>query len=213
MIALLATSGLLFVNPVQANETIPDSFTQEMVRDVDLFTEEQMAEWNVEAPKPIEADSKEYTRAPLGSWSTRPGIIVVRDGKVSGIISVGHAGIMGAGNRHTYIIEANLLDGVQAKRKRWDDANQVWQLNVKNTSAEQDSAAAKWAMAQIGKYYNTNFNDIWNRERFYCSQLVWAAYRDTSGSGADLSSSLYGVAIHPYELRDHPNTLVIYRKK
>lgn len=120
---------------------------------------------------------------------------------------------MGTGNRHSYIIESNPADGVQAKRKTWGDANQVWQLEVRNTTLAQDRAAAQWAANQIGKGYNYNFYDVWNRNRFYCSQLVWAAYRDTVGPRADISLNDYGAAIHPYELRDHSNTAVIYRKK
>ncbi|HEM2750017.1 TPA: hypothetical protein U1344_000331 [Streptococcus suis] len=211
--AFLAALCLASTQIAHAEDLSAFSSSQEIVHDYDLFTEEQMAEWNVEVPKPIEADSKDYTRAPVGSWSTRAGVIVVSDATSSGVITHGHAGIMGTGNRHSYIIESNPADGVQAKHKTWPKANQVWQLEVRNTTLAQDRAAAQWAANQIGKPYNFNFYDVWRRDRFYCSQLVWAAYRDTVGSKADISLNDYGAAIHPFELRDHSNTAVIYRKK
>ncbi|HFR3504154.1 hypothetical protein HO565_04745 [Streptococcus suis] len=209
----LATLCLTSTQIAHAEDLSALSSSQEIVHDYDLFTEEQMAEWNVEVPKDVEADTKDYTRAPMGSWSTRAGVIVVTDAKVSGIITTGHAGIMGTGKKHEYIVESNPKDGVQAKNKTWGNSNQVWQLGIRSTSVAQDRAAAAWAVDKIGKPYNFNFSDVWNRNRFYCSQLVWAAYRDTAGPSADISLNDYGAAIHPYEFLKHSNTSVIYRKK
>lgn len=213
VITSIVTTSLLSICTVQANESLPMPVGQEMVCDVDLFTEEQMAEWNLEEPKNVEVDPKDYVRSPIGVWSTRPGVICINDARSSGVITHGHAGIIGIGRSANKIIESNLLDGVQAKRSRWQDANQVWQLTVKSTTVAQDEKAASWADAQIGKPYNINFYDVWRRDSFYCSQLVWAAYRDTVGPSADISLNDYGPAIHPFELRDHSNTKIIYRKK
>ncbi|HFI0264013.1 TPA: hypothetical protein ACGOU9_000407 [Streptococcus suis] len=71
--AFLATLCLTSTQIAHAEDLSALSSSQEIVHDYDLFTEEQMAEWNIEVPKPIEADSKDYTRAPVGSWSTRAG--------------------------------------------------------------------------------------------------------------------------------------------
>ena len=189
------------------------------------YSPEQVATWNAETPKPIEGDWKVGTipngsgavqEAAVGSWSWRDGVICVTDGKVSGIINTGHAGIVAPAPYYYATIEAFPNNGVRVHYGSWATKyrNQtVWQLGVKSTSVAQDQQAANWAVRQIGKPYNSNFFDVWTRSKFYCSQLVWAAYRDTAGPSADISLNDYGAAIHPFELRDHPNTAIIYRNR
>lgn len=186
-----------------------------MVTESDLFTPEQIAEWEKETPKPIRSDPKNYERARLGSWSWRPGLVVVTDAKMSGIINHGHAGITGSHPYYGAIIESNPSTGVYAHLGTWekDHNGQIWQLGVTTTSVAEDKAVAERAAGQIGKPYNWNFYDVWRRDRYYCSQLVWASFRDIAGNKADISLNDWGAAIHPFELRDHPNTWLLYRRK
>ena len=187
------------------------------------YSPEQVAIWNAETPKPIEGDWKvEATsgsgavrEAAVGSWSWRDGVICITDAKLSGIINHGHAGIVAAAPYYYAVIEANPGTGVKPHYGSWVTkySGQVWQVGVKSTSVAQDQKAAQWAARQIGKPYNWEFYNVWTRSKFYCSQLVWAAYRDTAGPSADISLNSYGAAIHPFELRDHPNTALIYRKR
>lgn len=186
-----------------------------VITELDLFTPEQIAEWEKEEPKPIQSDPKNYERARTGTWSWRPGLVVISDARLGGVIEHGHAGITGASPYYGAIIESNKGTGVRAHWGTWEKQHngQIWQLTVTTTSLAEDKAAAERAAGQIGKPYNTNFYDVWRRDRYYCSQLVWASFRDTAGNKADISLNDYGAAIHPYELRDHPNTRLIYRRK
>lgn len=48
------------------------------------------------------------------------------------------------------------------------------------------------------------------KEKFYCSQLVWAAFKDNYG--IDLDTSDFGDAVHPMELVNSSKTYTIYKK-
>ncbi|SMO34267.1 YiiX/YebB-like N1pC/P60 family cysteine hydrolase [Propioniciclava tarda] len=110
-----------------------------------------------------------------------------------------------------YSIVESLREGVRWTQARlW--AARTWDVfggTVIGTSVAQDSAAGDYAARQagafanyssagIGKPYNSNFYDVDTRSKFYCSQLVWAAFKDTASINLDTSAFLW--AIHPYEL-------------
>ena len=84
----------------------------------------------------------------------------------------------------------------------------MYGLNVNETTTAQDAAAANWCYSQIGKPYNYNFFDRDTRNSFYCSQLVWAAYKDLYG--IDLDTSAWGNAVYPTELVMSSHTSTIY---
>jgi uncharacterized protein YycO len=93
--------------------------------------------------------------------------------------------------------------------------NQVWQVGVTSTSVQQDWRAGEWAGKQKNKPYNSNFYQTNNRNSFYCSQLVWAAYMYTAN--VNLNTSDYDIpgfrAIHPSEFVNGSKTTLIYRKR
>lgn len=93
--------------------------------------------------------------------------------------------------------------------------NQVWQVAPRTTSVSQDLEAGRWAGRQVGKPYNNDFaGDIRRTDKFYCSQLVWAAYYYSCGFDLDLTRyNTFGTwRIHPKEIYD-ADTALIYRKK
>ncbi|MGU7930112.1 YiiX/YebB-like N1pC/P60 family cysteine hydrolase [Streptococcus suis] len=196
----------------EAAESVPES--ELIITETDAFTPEEIAEWEKETPKSVEPDPKNYERASFGAWSWRPGLVAVTDARFSGVINHGHAGITGAHPYYGKIIEANKETGVRAHSGEWkvEAGKNVWELTVTTTTVAEDKAAAERAAGQIGKPYNSNFYDVWRRDKYYCSQLVWASFRDTAGNKADISLNDWGAAIHPFELRDHPNTKLIYRR-
>ncbi|QIK45253.1 hypothetical protein G7055_05860 [Streptococcus pyogenes] len=154
-------------------------------------------------------------RSATGSWSWRDGIICVTDSRAkSPLFNNGHAAIVAVAPYYDATIEANPSDGVQPKYGHWNTrfaGSKVYQYGVLKTSVAQDQNAAKWAAKHIGKGYNHNFFDIGRRDKFYCSQLVWAAYKDTSG--ADIGTWEWGHAIHPFELMSSKETTLLYRNK
>lgn len=84
-------------------------------------------------------------------------------------------------------------------------------MSVGGTTAAQDDEASNWCYRQRGKPYNFNYLNVDTREKFYCSQLIWAAFKDNYG--VDLNTSDFGRAVHPMELVDSPNTYVMYSKE
>lgn len=59
----------------------------------------------------------------------------------------------------------------------------------------------------MGFHIILNLN-VDTRSKFYCSQLVWAAYKDALG--IDLNTSTYGAAVHPLELVNSTHTVTYY---
>lgn len=163
----------------------------------------------------LEGVPENYTpesHARYKSWSYRPGVICIDDSRSSsGIIKHGHAGIMGIDGYKNSIIEANPGSGVSSFRSKFTKGK-VWQVEVISTSRGQDDAAARWAGRQVGKGYNYNFANVNNRNSFYCSHLVWAAYKDAVGVNLNLGGiKHHWSAVHPSEFLSHPNTRLIYK--
>lgn len=143
-----------------------------------------------------------------GSYPTRKGVIMVTSDAYKGLIPTGHAAII---YTSTTVVEA-LSDGVKKGSNNWNSSkSQAYGVTVKSTTATQDSTASNWANGKIGKPYNWNYLDTGTRAKFYCSQLVWAAFKDNFG--VDLNTSAYLGAIHPMEFVDNAKTTLLYRKK
>ena len=215
LLAVFSCIGFLNTSSVYAEDYVAESATAGTIES--QFSPEQVAAWNAEADKPVVGDWKvsgDVAEAGKGTWSWRDGLICISDAKFSGVINHGHAGIVAAAPYYQATIEANKETGVAVFYGSWEKrSGQIWQVGVNTTSVAEDQKAAQWDAKQIGKPYNHDFYNVWTRKKFYCSQLVWAAYRDTSGNRADVSLNDYGAAIHPFELRDHPNTTIVYRKR
>ena len=165
--------------------------------------------------KPIQLDKGSHqvklggagVNAGVGSYPSRKGIILVTSDSFKGLIPTGHAAIIYPTNQ---VVEA-LGGGVVRGNNDWyQSKNQAYGVSVNSTTMAQDSTAANWADAQRGKPYNISYPDTGTRSKFYCSQLVWAAFKDNFG--IDLNTGAWGAAIHPMELVDTPLTYLVYRK-
>lgn len=131
--------------------------------------------------------SKEYSIGIKGkkrSYLKRKGFILTTGDNASifgSIFRVGHADIM---YNQKYTIEA-VSKGVKRKPNNW---NKVKASNgkyirfvvgdVRKTNARQESKVANWCYKKIGCDYNYDFWNTGTRKKFYCSHLVWAAYKD-----------------------------------
>lgn len=179
--------------------------------------------------KPLVVDVKNRQRARIGSWSWRDGVICLTDGgKQVAFVNSWHAAIV-VPQWYYAVVEAGPDNGVfqttspnsDAKNNQFlirYESKQVWQVGIKGTTVQQDWKAGEWAGKQVGKPYNKNvFGDIRRTDKFYCSQLVWAAYYYTCGYDLDMGANNSGNGktwrIHPKEILDHPGTAIIYRKR
>ncbi len=143
----------------------------------------------------------------MGTYPRRKGVILVTGDAFIGLIPTGHAAII---YTNGYVVEA-LWDGVTVGLNNWDEKKHTcYGVTVKETTTTQDKIAANWCMNQRGKGYNLRFYNTGTRSRFYCSQLIWAAFKDNFG--IDLNTGHFGAAIHPIELVWTNKTRKIYEK-
>ncbi len=149
-------------------------------------------------------------RVEKGVYPTRRGTILVTEDWVYRILPTGHAAIVWDKD---HVVEAQ-SQGVIVGKNNWkSERREFYGLTVKRTTREQDEKAAEWCMRQKGKPYNYNYFDKNTREKFYCSQLVWAAFKDLYN--IDLSDvgwrpGTWSTAVHPMELYTSKETKTIY---
>lgn len=173
----------------------------------EVFPKEKVVELQeVNRQQKVVADFKKATRD-IGNYPTRKGVILVTDDKYKGLLPLGHAAIIYSS---TTVVEST-LNGVTTGPNNWSTSKQTCSgVTVIGTTASQDSKAANWCYDQIGKPYNYNFLNPYTRSKFYCSQLVYAAFLDNFD--IDLDTSKFLVAVHPAELVSSSKTSMIYRK-
>jgi uncharacterized protein YycO len=146
-------------------------------------------------------------------YPRRKGVILISLDKSNGKMGfIGHAAII---YNETRVVEA-LMQGnaeVTIGPNDWFlSKNDCTAVTVSGTSMEQDAEAAEWCYRQLGKPYNFNFLDVDTRDSFYCSQLVWAAYKDCHS--IDLNTTHhFGNAILPVELDLSSRTYRIYENE
>ena len=105
----------------------------------------------------------------------------------------------------------SVSDGVIIGKNDWNTSKTTCTaVTVIGTTTAEDAAAADWCYNQIGKKYNINYFNTNTRDKFYCSQLVWAAFLDNYG--IDLDTSKFFNAVHPAELVASEHTKTIYEK-
>lgn len=162
--------------------------------------------------KPVQHDAKAgkgavTTMAAYGTYPTRKGVILATPDAFKGLIPTGHAAIIYASGT---VVES-LSGGVTTGSNNWRHTKkQAYGVSVSSTTAAQDATAANWSYARIGKPYNWNYLDTGTRAKFYCSQLVWASFKDNFG--IDLNTSAWLNAVHPMELVDTDKTYLVWRK-
>lgn len=123
------------------------------------------------------------------------------------LIPTGHAGIIWTSST---IVES-LSNGVTTGPNDWNTSKtSCYGISVKGTTVDEDNEASNWCYRQLGKPYNYNYFNVSTRKKFYCSQLVWAAFKDNYG--IDLDTSDFGDAVHPMELVNSSKTYTIYKK-
>lgn len=206
----LSLCGVL--SPTSLNESV--YAMEETIDKNEMRIWEESVLENVDSETPI-GDWKTMERSAYGGWTWRDGVICITDSYAkSPLFNNGHAGIVAAAPYYEATIEANPEPGVQVVYGNWADrfsGGKVYQIGVTKTSIEADQKVAYWAARQIGKPYNHEFFNINTRSKFYCSQLVWAGYKDVTG--VDIGTWAWGSAIHPFELLSSGETTLIYRNK
>lgn len=140
------------------------------------------------------------------SYPTRNGVILVTTDGVSSGIGTGHAGIIWTS---TTVVESFLNGGVQTKPNNWNTCyKSVYGVTTIGTTTSQDNEASNWCWRKTGLPYNWNFWDTSTRSKFYCSHLVWAAFKDLYGINTDDDGGI----VWPVDLVNSKNTTIVYSK-
>jgi uncharacterized protein YycO len=143
-----------------------------------------------------------------GIYPIRKGaILVTSDSNILGV-HMGHAGMV-YDSKTT--VEAK-PGGVFTFPNTWNTQyTHVQGVSVRSTSVAQDVAAANYCYHQYGKAYNPYFYNTTTRDTFYCSQLVWAAYKDLYSLNIDPNTSVPSCIV-PVDLPTEPTNSISYVK-
>ena len=159
------------------------------------------------------ASVKGNGRATKGKYPTRKGVILVTStGKVANV--VGHTAIIYSSG---FVVEA-LKSGVVISRNNWKTTkSNMAAVTVRNTTPKQDAKVSDWCKKQKSKKYNFDYYNTKTNKKYYCSQLIWAGYKNLLN--IDLNTKAYDTdqkkAIGPYEFVRKSNSkhYPIYIKK
>lgn len=176
--------------------------------------QEIKAEWEKVKNKPVKADKTAVSSqngiisaAAYGTYPTRTGVVLVTADAYKGLIPLGHSAII---RTSTTVVES-VASGVVIGPNNWSTTKDTcYGVTTYGTTASEDVEASNYCYYQLGKPYNYNYFNPYTRSRFYCSQLIYAAYLDLFG--IDLNTDTFGIAVHPLELVNTPETYIIYEK-
>ena len=113
-------------------------------------------------------------------------VLITQDSSsVSWIPFIGHAGMI-KDKQYGETVESNPERGVffGTYDDQWAGKHSLCIMECTEVNDHDRLRALEWAVAQEGKPYNYNFFDRYREDCFYCSQLVWFAYRH--GGNTDL---------------------------
>lgn len=209
MVALILGCSLLCSSAVFAAED-----AQVAVKQTYSFDQAELeAGWELARSQPIYADKSmgfamvATRKTDPNTYPTRKGVILVTSDKYKGLIPLGHAAIIMTAST---VVES-VAQGVVTGRNDWNvTRNTCYGVTPYDTTPTQDSQAANYCYGKIGKPYNYNYPNKWTRSSFYCSQLVYAAFKDLFS--IDLDTSAYLSCVHPMELVNTSKTYTIYTK-
>jgi uncharacterized protein YycO len=163
----------------------------------------------------VESTEKDpnITRKITGTYPTRKGAILVTKNGILGALS-GHAGIVYDKERTIESYSkpkkpSEPKEGVQIHKNDWASRySTVYGLGVIPTTKAIDEKAAEWCYNKRGLPYNYNFANINRVDKFYCSQLVYRAYK----AEANIDLNYLGGIVLPIDLVNSDLTQIIYTK-
>lgn len=193
-----------------------DSFSEE---DYAKFQKEDLERQEIIDSKPIVSldgnvisdnisalpQSSPLKAAAKGSYPHNKGVYLYTKDTVHKIAGVvGHASII---YNTTQIIEAT-SDGVSYGKNNWDKKSHCRAGFIPVLSQTAMNKTANKARSWLGLPYNWHFTNTATRKMFYCSQLVWAAYKDVTGFNLNSGNDI----VFPSELMSSKHTSIIYSK-
>lgn len=202
--------GLCFSSSMNisfANEkSEPDNTKTIIQKQVSAFDEldKKIREDRSETIKPGKKQFKSV-QSEKETYPTKTGsVLVTRDGFLDKL--VGHACIV---YNSATTVESMPNTGVGTYANDWNTRyNTVYGLEVNKASIDQNESAASYAYEHIGNPYNWNFFNPDSTDSFYCSQLVYQSYKQTSG----INLNYNGGIIFPIDIVNSDLTDLVYTK-
>jgi len=126
------------------------------------------------------------------------------------VAATGHAAIVY--NNSNYTVESFPDGGVRVYNNDWANKSKVYGVRVKGASGSDYTNAASYALTQANsqKPYNWNFFNKGTTDSFYCSQLVWRAWKN-QGYEVDRMNLGDWEPVSPAELVGGDGTYVFYK--
>jgi len=155
------------------------------------------------------------TLSTSSSLGTIGDVLVTLDASSSSNYIGGHAAIV-SNYSNNWTLESFMVgfseqspdkDGVMWQINNWktryDSVAGYW---VTSSESGDYNNAAQYAENQLHEPYNINFFDVWDTERWYCSQLVWRAWYE---QGEDLDGTANAVVM-PKDLTTSDHVYAFY---
>ncbi len=204
---MMSVAGVVSANAAEATPSAEEVFPAEQVKEL----QEEAANQPIYNDKDEDGNFQINRTRSSGFYPIRKGTILVTDDWYKGLIPTGHAAII---YTNSTVVES-VAEGVVVGKNNWDTSKTTCTaVGVSGTTAEEDRIAADWCYKQKGKPYNYNYFNTGTRNSFYCSHLVWAAFKDKYG--IDLNTDAFktpvGNPIHPSELVSSSKTFTVYTK-
>ncbi|MDR6226168.1 YiiX/YebB-like N1pC/P60 family cysteine hydrolase [Desmospora profundinema] len=195
-----------------------EEFNKNYVDEVDedeidwsLFVEEECDDQDEECDEEDETGSMGMMAKKKKKKKDIPGAVLAttdtQASKIGGL--VGHAGIIHPDTVKS-TVESYPDKGVHKRKNNWTKRgySNVRKMYVKKENKDTHKKAAKFAKKQIGKPYNKTFNKKNRTDKYYCSQLVWKAWKK---QGKDLDND-GGPTVWPVDLVKSEYTKNYYKK-
>ncbi|HCT4600046.1 TPA: hypothetical protein OTY10_000509 [Enterococcus faecalis] len=127
------------------------------------------------------------------------------------VAATGHAAIVHTNSNNT--IESFPNGGVRVYPNDWKNKSKVYGVRVRGASYNDYKNAASYAIRQANakKPYNKNFFNKGTTAKFYCSQLVWRAWKN-QGFEVDRMNLGNYEPVSPAELVGGDGTYVFYKR-
>ncbi|MFD1427048.1 YiiX/YebB-like N1pC/P60 family cysteine hydrolase [Kroppenstedtia sanguinis] len=166
----------------------------------------------VQASKDYGMSTKEAEVAAKKKKDRVGAVLATTDTGASSGKLVGHAGIIHPDSTK-YTVESypGKGKGVKKHKNNWTKRGykHLKKMYVKKASKTKHKAAAKYAKSKIGKPYNYNFVSKEATKKYYCSQLVWQAWKKKGGKNLDYDG---GPSVWPVDLIKSKHTVAYYNK-
>lgn len=189
--------------PTQAE--IDAAYAEEDAKAADV-----MNNWDKFVIDKLASDGITKAAASSSNPDFRPGDILVTMDNGYASFRWGHAAIVYWANQYT--MESYSSKGVQLHSiDKWKPSSKMKTmiaLKVKNATYQAKEIARKFAGDQKGKPYNYNFLKPERTDAYYCSSLIWRAYKE---AGHGINGGLDKI-VTPYDIVQDRDTTGYYVK-